>query len=137
MQSGGATGFASRGIIPRCVGYVFKQLEAMRAREGARVTARVSYLEIYNEQLYDLLGQDDTTSADLAAFEDKHGVTRVRGLALRPAATEEDALALLFEGDTNRALAEHQLNKASTRSHWYDIVVTLWWCSHVKVPVVG
>jgi hypothetical protein len=31
--------------------------------------------------------------------------------------SEEDALGLLFEGETNRAIAEHQLNKASSRSH--------------------
>jgi len=30
---------------------------------------------------------------------------------------EEDALNALFEGDTNRTVAEHQLNKASSRSH--------------------
>ncbi len=33
------------------------------------------------------------------------------------AATEEDVLNLLFEGTTNRAIAEHQLNKQSSRSH--------------------
>jgi kinesin family protein 6/9 len=32
-------------------------------------------------------------------------------------ATEEDALSLLFEGETNRAIAEHQLNRSSSRSH--------------------
>ena len=29
----------------------------------------------------------------------------------------EDALALLFEGQTNRQIANHQLNRASTRGH--------------------
>ena len=31
--------------------------------------------------------------------------------------TEEEALGVLFEGDTNRNIAEHKLNKNSTRSH--------------------
>lgn len=30
---------------------------------------------------------------------------------------EEEALNLLFEGETNRTIAEHRLNKSSTRSH--------------------
>lgn len=31
--------------------------------------------------------------------------------------TEEDAIAQLFEGETNRTISEHKLNKASSRSH--------------------
>lgn len=41
----------------------------------------------------------------------------VRGLAQHIANSEEEALNLLFEGETNRSIAEHQLNKNSTRSH--------------------
>lgn len=32
-------------------------------------------------------------------------------------ANEEDALNFLFEGDTNRTISEHRLNKSSSRSH--------------------
>lgn len=41
----------------------------------------------------------------------------MKGLSQPVAASEEEALNLLFEGESNRAIAEHQLNKASTRSH--------------------
>ena len=41
----------------------------------------------------------------------------IKGLSAHVAATEEDALSLLFEGESNRAIAEHSLNKASSRSH--------------------
>ena len=34
-----------------------------------------------------------------------------------PARSESDALGLLFEGETNRAIASHLLNQSSTRSH--------------------
>lgn len=40
----------------------------------------------------------------------------MRGLYRPVAASEEEALNLLFEGETNRAIAEHKLNKASSRS---------------------
>lgn len=43
------------------------------------------------------------------------GSTHVRGLTLATVASEEEAMAQLFDGETNRAIAEHQLNKASTR----------------------
>lgn len=39
------------------------------------------------------------------------------GLTHQIANSEEEALHLFFEGETNRAIAEHQLNKSSTRSH--------------------
>lgn len=39
------------------------------------------------------------------------------GLTHQIANSEEEALHLLFEGETNRSIAEHQLNKSSTRSH--------------------
>ena len=31
--------------------------------------------------------------------------------------TEEEAIAMIFEGETNRTISEHHLNKASSRSH--------------------
>ncbi len=31
--------------------------------------------------------------------------------------TEEEALSMLFEGETNRTITEHKLNKQSSRSH--------------------
>lgn len=31
--------------------------------------------------------------------------------------TEEEAIAMIFEGETNRTISEHKLNKASSRSH--------------------
>ncbi len=45
------------------------------------------------------------------------GSTRVKGLNVKLASSEEEALSHLFEGETNRSIAEHQLNRASSRSH--------------------
>ena len=44
-------------------------------------------------------------------------MTVVKGLNVKLANTEEEALNLLFEGETNRVIAEHALNHASSRSH--------------------
>lgn len=41
----------------------------------------------------------------------------IMGLTHQIANNEEEALHLLFEGETNRSIAEHQMNKSSTRSH--------------------
>jgi len=50
-------------------------------------------------------------------MEDEEGVVHLRGLSQNLANSEEDALNMLFLGDTNRAIAETPLNLASSRSH--------------------
>ncbi|CAE7564506.1 Kif9, partial [Symbiodinium sp. KB8] len=49
--------------------------------------------------------------------QDREGGTHVRGLTRLPVTSSEEALSALFEGGLNRAVAEHALNAASTRSH--------------------
>merc|ERR1719163_2447405 len=56
-------------------------------------------------------------TGDLNIIEDARGNVHVRGLSTPIAGTEEEALHTFFQGDTNRHVAEHALNKGSTRSH--------------------
>merc|ERR1719482_1223229 len=56
-------------------------------------------------------------SGDLQIVEDSRGSIQIRGLTMPVCGTEEEALHIFFEGDTNRHVAEHALNKGSTRSH--------------------
>jgi len=50
-------------------------------------------------------------------MEDEEGNVHIKNLAMHPATSEEEALNLLFLGDTNRAIAETPMNLASSRSH--------------------
>ena len=88
----------------------------------AQWTAHVSYLELYNEQGFDLLDPSHDTKAleDLPRvkmLEDEDGNFHLRNLSMHRAESEEDALNLLFLGDTNRAISETAMNQASSRSH--------------------
>lgn len=83
----------------------------------------IAYLEIYNDIMCDLLRTLDTASdyqqqqqQQLSIGEDS-GLVYVKGLSYRIANSEEEALNLLFEGETNRAIGQHVLNKQSSRSH--------------------
>ncbi|KAM3822766.1 kinesin-like protein KIF9 isoform 2-T2 [Vipera latastei] len=113
----GTTGnFKHRGIIPRAIQQVFQSMEEHSNR---LITVRVSYLEIHNETILDLLpslrlGLD--SDLPLSIVESPHGVS-VKGLSIHPAPNEEIALNFLFEGDTNRSVGQHALNKHSSRSH--------------------
>ncbi|XP_037342749.2 kinesin-like protein KIF6 isoform X4 [Pungitius pungitius] len=50
-------------------------------------------------------------------MEDPDQNIHLRNLSLQQSANEEEALNLLFLGDTNRMIAETPMNQASTRSH--------------------
>ncbi|XP_048160731.1 kinesin-like protein KIF9 isoform X2 [Corvus hawaiiensis] len=115
-MTGVTSDYRRRGIIPRAIHQIFK---AAAEFLNVMVTVRISYLEIYNEALFDLLapglarGCRDT---QLVVRDGPQGVY-VKGLSIHPVSHEEEALHLLFEGETNRVIGEHTLNKNSSRSH--------------------
>uniref|UniRef100_A0A8C0B2Y5 Kinesin-like protein n=1 Tax=Buteo japonicus TaxID=224669 RepID=A0A8C0B2Y5_9AVES len=117
--TGGAERYSDRGIIPRTLSYIFDQLQ----KDSSKVyTTHVSYLEIYNECGYDLLDPRHEASRledlpKVTIMEDPDQNIHLKNLSLQQAANEEEALNLLFLGDTNRMIAETPMNQASTRSH--------------------
>ncbi|KAK9835721.1 hypothetical protein WJX74_006610 [Apatococcus lobatus] len=123
--TGGPERYSDRGIIPRSISVIFDEI-AKRAEFNFLV--HVSYLEIYNEVGYDLLDPDrDVRSLEdlprVHVMEDDDGAAHMRNLSSHRAASEEDALNLLFLGDTNRTISETPLNQASSRSHCIFTVV--------------
>ncbi|XP_034516552.1 kinesin-like protein KIF6 isoform X5 [Ailuropoda melanoleuca] len=117
--TGGAERYSDRGIIPRTLSYIFEQLQ----KDSSTIhTTQISYLEIYNECGYDLLDPRHEASSledlpKVTILEDPDQNIHLKNLSLHQAATEEEALNLLFLGDTNRMIAETPMNQASTRSH--------------------
>lgn len=84
------------------------------------ITIRVSYIEIYNEKMIDLLAPPENIGvkrAELSIMEDVRGGVAVKNLSMHVCDTDEDALNQLFEGETNRNYAAHELNSHSSRSH--------------------
>ncbi len=117
--TGGPERYQDRGIIPRSISMIYNE---MRTRTDVQIKCYISYLEIYNEQGYDLLDESHETKSleDLPKvhmLEDEHGNFHLKNLSMHAADNEEDALNLLFMGDTNRAIAETPMNMASSRSH--------------------
>ncbi|KAL4442793.1 hypothetical protein ABPG74_010682 [Tetrahymena malaccensis] len=115
--TGTTTDYKYRGLIPRCISQLFQEVGQ---RYEQQITVGVSYLEIYNELLTDLLAgsvaPDDQTQ-QLAIQEDTNGRVHVKNQIIRQCKTEEEAQAMIFEGETNRTISEHKLNKNSSRSH--------------------
>lgn len=96
-MTGSTERFEHRGIIPRAIQQLFREISE---RPETAVTVRVSYMEIYNECMYDLLttlpGTVPIDPSIMTVTEEK-GFTQVKGLSIHTANNEEEALNLLFE----------------------------------------
>uniref|UniRef100_A0A8D2DH12 Kinesin-like protein n=1 Tax=Sciurus vulgaris TaxID=55149 RepID=A0A8D2DH12_SCIVU len=115
-MTGATENYKHRGILPRALQQVFRMIEE---RPTHAITVRVSYLEIYNESLFDLLSTlpyVGPSVTPMTIVENPQGVF-IKGLSVHLTSQEEDAFSLLFEGETNRIIASHTMNKNSSRSH--------------------
>lgn len=119
-MTGTVNNFQHRGIIPRALTQLFAESEA---RHEQQITVRVSYLEIYKEEIFDLLNTLPGTAGnkehptEMSVTEDEHNRIQIKGLSHHTVVSEEEALNLMFEGDLNRVISEHRMNKRSSRSH--------------------
>ena len=74
-----------------------------------------SYLEIYNEEIRDLLGDDIKKKLDLKEHPER-GVY-VKEISLHPVANTGECEALMAKGWSNRATGATKMNADSSRSH--------------------
>eukprot|EP01061_Rhynchopus_euleeides_P046740 TRINITY_DN9013_c0_g1_i1.p1 TRINITY_DN9013_c0_g1~~TRINITY_DN9013_c0_g1_i1.p1 ORF type:complete len:725 (+),score=208.94 TRINITY_DN9013_c0_g1_i1:73-2175(+) len=102
------------GISERVVSTLFEDISA---RTGWRHRVEVSYFEIHNERVFDLLAGSNK--------ELKVGCDSVVGLHHEAATTAEDAKAALLVGEENRRKARTDMNEHSSRSHTvFRIMIT-------------
>ncbi|XP_027025174.2 kinesin-like protein KIF9 isoform X2 [Tachysurus fulvidraco] len=117
-MTGASESYKQRGIIPRAIQDVFHEIDT---RVDYSFSVRLSFLEIYNETLVDLLasvkGGQTKHCGTLSVVEEPEGAVSVKGLSLHPVHSKEEALNLLFEGEMNKIIGAHALNKNSSRSH--------------------
>ncbi|XP_030363776.1 kinesin-like protein KIF17 isoform X2 [Strigops habroptila] len=103
---------AQKGIIPRAFEHIF---ESVQCAENAKFLVRASYLEIYNEDIRDLLGADTKQKLELKEHPEK-GVY-VKGLSLHTVHSVVQCEQLMETGWGNRAVGYTLMNKDSSRSH--------------------
>lgn len=106
------------GVIPLAIKDVF---DAVRRHANDReFLIRVSYLEIYNEKMVDLLAESEESanaSAELSIREDKDRGTYVHGLKEEIVTTPSQVLSLLDFGTSRRHVGATNMNAHSSRSH--------------------
>jgi len=95
------------GFIPLAIKRIFKE---MKENKELKFSLSVSFMEIYNESINDLLTDGKEK------LEIKEGGL-VKGLTSIEVGTISDAIKLLKEGDTRKKVAETKANSQSSRSH--------------------
>lgn len=87
------------------------------ATDCRQFEVRVSYLEIYNELVYDLLDPNGVGERPLTINESRDKHFLVKGITEIPVLSIQEVLQLIQLGEQNRSYAETQLNHHSSRSH--------------------
>jgi hypothetical protein len=107
------------GIIPRACVDLFSQIQT-RCDGNAQV--ELSYLEIYNEEMRDLLADDDKKSKngrvpEMKIRETLNGEVYVSGLSSRPVVSPQAIGDFMEEASKKRVVASTKMNAVSSRSH--------------------
>ncbi|KAK7363420.1 hypothetical protein VNO77_05563 [Canavalia gladiata] len=105
------------GITPRVFDYLFMRIKAeeeSRKDYKLKYSCKCSFLEIYNEQITDLL---EPSSTNLLLREDMKKGVYVDNLTEHSVVTVNDVLRLLLQGTANRKVAATHMNCESSRSH--------------------
>ncbi|XP_058796062.1 osmotic avoidance abnormal protein 3-like [Phymastichus coffea] len=115
-QTGCGKSHTMRGFIERALEHLFEATST--ASQDTRYLALLTYLEIYNEKLRDLLQSHDHHDGQLQLKEDPVRGTYVAG-GLREVTVKDarECTRLVELGDRRRAAAATKMNAASSRSH--------------------
>ncbi|XP_041775006.1 kinesin-like protein KIF21B isoform X5 [Anopheles merus] len=117
---------AQEGIIPRAVRHLFEgiaQLQQNPYDEDGTYLGTVTFsvaaqfMELYNEEVIDLLDPYNKGARVFKIFEDATGGISVAGATIKPLAGPQEALNCLQQGALARTTASTQMNEQSSRSH--------------------
>uniref|UniRef100_A0A8D8DJR4 Kinesin-like protein n=1 Tax=Culex pipiens TaxID=7175 RepID=A0A8D8DJR4_CULPI len=112
-MSGNPDSPQTKGIIPNTFAHIFGHIA--RGKENQKFLVRVSYMEIYNEEVRDLLGKEFNKSlevkerADIGVF-----VKDLSGYVVHNADDLDNIMKL---GNKNRVVGATKMNSESSRSH--------------------
>lgn len=101
-----------RGVIPRAFEHIF---DAIQVAENAKFLVHASYLEIYNEEIRDLLGKDHKHRLELKEHPER-GVY-VKDLTMHPVHSVAEMETVMDLGSKNRSVGATLMNADSSRSH--------------------
>ncbi|KAL1511632.1 hypothetical protein AB1Y20_006424 [Prymnesium parvum] len=102
------------GIIPRVAFLLFDRMQSTAA--AREFSVRATYLQVYNESLYDML-DSEVQSRDLKIRASPQRGVFVHGLSEHEVRCSDDVIDLIERGNRSRATSATKMNAASSRSH--------------------
>ncbi|XP_041350719.1 kinesin-like protein KIF28P [Gigantopelta aegis] len=111
----------NKGIVPITCGELFKAIDANTEKE-TQLRVSFSMLEIYNEQVRDLLSKTKQKAGGLKVRQNPKSGFYVEGLKLVPVKNYSAIEKLMEQGTYNRTTASTNMNATSSRSH---MVITI------------
>ncbi|KAJ2724395.1 hypothetical protein GGI07_001996 [Coemansia sp. Benny D115] len=104
------------GVVPRSLSWLFSWI---RAQPAGSTDVRVSFVEVYNDELIDLvaLAQYGGVRPPVFVREDSRGNIQWTGVKEVTVAAAADAMALLAAGSRERQTSSTRMNGRSSRSH--------------------
>ncbi|XP_050768905.1 kinesin-like protein KIF27 [Gymnogyps californianus] len=102
-----------KGIIPRAIQELFQHISENR---NINFHVKVSYIEVYKEELRDLL-ELETSVKELHIREDEKGNTVIVGAKEFQVECADEVISLLESGNAARHTGTTQMNEHSSRSH--------------------
>ncbi|EAR92060.2 kinesin motor catalytic domain protein (macronuclear) [Tetrahymena thermophila SB210] len=102
------------GIMPRSIFTIFDGIN-QGIKEGSQFILKCSYIEIYNENIHDLLSKDP--QGNLKLREHKFQGWVIEGLEEKYIKEPEEILYWLSYGTKNRSVTATKMNERSSRSH--------------------
>ncbi|CAL7949262.1 unnamed protein product [Xylocopa violacea] len=103
----------NEGVIPRAVQDIF---DIIALKEDWCFKTTVSFVELYQEQLYDLLA-DKQRSQCIVDIRDDGKNVKITGVVEKEVINATEALRCLMQGSLGRATAATAMNANSSRSH--------------------
>ncbi|GLT56999.1 hypothetical protein SLA2020_300070 [Shorea laevis] len=116
-----------QGIVPRIFHMLFSEIEREKEnpdRKHKNYQCRCSFLEIYNEQIGDLL---DPTQRNLEIKDDPKSGLYVENLSEEYVTSYEDVTQILIKGLSSRKVGATSVNSKSSRSHIvFTFIIESW-----------
>ncbi|XP_018404227.1 PREDICTED: chromosome-associated kinesin KIF4 [Cyphomyrmex costatus] len=107
------TGVGEKGIIPRVIYDIF---ETIKSKEDWSFKVAVSFMELYQEQLYDLLSDKQKSQSIVDIREDGKNI-RIVGVTEKQVEDAQETLECLAQGSMGRVTGATAMNAHSSRSH--------------------
>ncbi|KAI6687884.1 hypothetical protein NL676_024712 [Syzygium grande] len=121
---------STTGIIPKVMETIFKKVKTMK--DSTEFLIRVSFIEIFKEEVFDLLDQNSTlckgegvsaakavgpARVPIQIRETVHGGITLAGVTEAEVKSKEEMASYLSRGSLSRATASTNMNSQSSRSH--------------------